>query len=254
VDRGARTQTRRKTISALLALASVTLQPASLAVAGQAQVRILVFGDSQAQGLAAALQRAYRDSHEYRVLDRSKISTGLVARAPYDWLGQAHTITARDHAGVAFAMFGANDRPPVRIEGKVDAELLRAFTDIYGARVAEIAQCFHQGGIPLVWVGHPIVRDADYAEDMAILNAITLSRAIANGASYVSMWDAFRGPDGAFTPFGDGPDGQTTRLRANDGVHMTASGYDVMAGMLLQVVEQYKNGSVIIPIPAAMRA
>jgi hypothetical protein len=252
VDHGACEQTRRKTLSALLAFASIALLPPG-AAAGEDQERILVFGDSQAQGLAGGLQRAYRDNHDYRVLDRSKISTGLVSRATYDWQIQARNIAANERFNVAFAMFGANDRPPVRIEGKINPDLLRSFTEIYGARVAEIAQNFHQAGIPLIWVGHPIVRDADYAEDMSILNAIYLSRAVANGASYVSMWDAFKGPDGAFAPFGDGMDGQPTRLRASDGIHMTGAGYDVMAGMLLQVVQLYKNGSVIIPVPATMR-
>jgi hypothetical protein len=234
--------TRRSALSAALAgLAALGLPMA--AQAQDDQQRILVFGDSQAQGLAGGVQRLFRGDRERRVLDRSKISTGL-ARLTYDWPTQARTIADSDHANIAVALFGANDRPPVRIGGQIDAGLLDRFSETYGSRVSEIAQDFSRANVPLIWVGHPIVRDAAYAEDMACLNAIFAARATAANAIFVSTWDTFKGPDGAFSAYGRGVDGQTTRLRADDGIHMTPAGYDVITAMLTPLIDRARHNDL----------
>src|SRR5579872_804547 len=74
-------------------------------------VRVLVLGDSQAQGLAGGVQRLLRRDRRFRVLDRSKIGTGLLSRA-YDWPSAVREIPGTDHPDIALVMFGANDRPP----------------------------------------------------------------------------------------------------------------------------------------------
>ncbi len=71
----------RRTV--LAALAGVLAVPQQ-ARADEPQ-RIAVFGDSQAQGLAGGLQRMFRSDKTHRVLDRSKISTGLINTSLYDW-------------------------------------------------------------------------------------------------------------------------------------------------------------------------
>ncbi len=243
---------RRAALSTLLALASATVLTMPAHAQGDPQQRILVFGDSQAQGLAGGVQRYYRGDKEHRVLDRSKISTGLVPRSNYDWPVQARGIASAEHADIAFALFGANDRPPVRIGGRMDPGLVQRFSDTYGARVAEIAGCFKQNRVPLVWVGHPIVRDAAFNEDMALLNDIFSTRVAEAGAPFLSTWDAFKGPDGAFAIYGRGVDGQTTRLRADDGVHMTPAGYDMITAMLLPFIEKLRRQPPLLPTAARL--
>ncbi len=228
---------RRATLSCLLALA--TLRPAA-ALAAEPQQRILVFGDSQAQGLVAGFQRYYRADRERRIIDRSKIGTGL-SRLAYDWPAQARTMAATDHATVAIALFGANDRPSARINGQLDDTLLRRFTDTYSARVTEIMQAFRQSGTPLIWVGHPIVRDPAYADEMAILNEIFADCAATESVTFLSTWETFEGPEGGYAPYGKGIDGQTVRLRADDGVHMTPAGYDVITALLLPEIERVQQ-------------
>ncbi len=205
--------TRRAALSAALAIAA-TLSTAAPARAQPEPQRILVFGDSQAQGLAGGIQRQFRGDRD---------------------------IADSDHADVAVALFGANDRPPVRINGQVDATLFQRFAETYGNRVAEIARDFKDAGVPLIWVGHPIVRDPAYAEDMASLNAIFAERAQAADAVFVSTWDTFKGRDGGFDAFGRGADGQTARLRADDGIHMTPAGYDVITAMLLPYIDRLRR-------------
>ncbi|WP_148360556.1 SGNH/GDSL hydrolase family protein, partial [Acidisphaera rubrifaciens] len=207
---------------------------------------ILVIGDSQAQGLAGAFMRRYRRDRDIRVIDRSKIATGLIPRASYDWPTEIKTIAEKDHADVAVVMFGANDRPPVRRHGMLDPQLVEAFTDSYGATVTEIVDALRAAHMPVVWVGHPIVRDPDFSSDMSMLDGIYQKYATDAGATYVSTWNLFAAPDGSYSAYGPGLDGVTTRLRADDGVHLTPAGYDVLARMLEPYLE--------VPPPASAQA
>lgn len=223
---------RRAALAGLLALVCA----APDAIAGPGEQRILVFGDSQAQGLAAGLIRAFRSDREVRVLDRSKIGTGL-ARPVFDWPAQAQTLATTERARVAIAMFGANDRPP-RSTPEAREDVLHRFTEGYAPRVAAVARPFREAGIPLIWVGHPTIRDPAYSDDITVINEVFADSAVAEGAIFIPSWDSFTGPDGLYTAYGPGTDGQTTRLRADDGVHLTPAGYDVLTALLLPEVDR----------------
>src|ERR1700692_2079452 len=99
----------------LLAGCSIAAGTACLARAAEAVDRILVVGDSQAQGLAGGLQRLVRHDPSYRVIDRSRIATGLISAARFDWPGSAAGIAEAEAGAIAVVMFGANDRPPIRM-------------------------------------------------------------------------------------------------------------------------------------------
>ena len=237
--------------------AVITLAAASLALAclgpraaraAEVQERILIIGDSQAQGLAGGVQRLYRSDRSRKVFDMSKISTGLMPRANYDWPAQAKAIASAAHYDVAIMLIGANDRPPVHVGGHVDPDKLASFTDSYGAKVAEIAEDFKQANIPLIWVGHPIVRDPAWSEDAAILDTVFSTYATGEGAMFFPTWDMFKGPDGGFAQYGKGLDGVTTRLRQDDGVHLTPAGYDILANALAPMLDHYRP---ISPVAAA---
>lgn len=186
-----------------------------------------VVGDSQAQGLAGALERLFLRSPQFHVLDRSKISTGISVHAGFDWPQQAKTLAAARNADIVVIMFGANDRPTIRRGIEVDPTLRDEFRQSYDERVREV-----------IWVGHPVVRDNVYTEDMQFLNSIYKSAADAEGARWVATWGMFTTPDGGFTPYGKGVDGMTQRLRADDGVHFTPAGYDVVAARIEPLIEE----------------
>jgi uncharacterized protein len=144
-------------------------------------------------------------------------------------------------------MFGANDRPPVRVHGEINEKLAAAFCASYGGHVHAIAEALKRACAAVIWVGHPIVRDPVYAEDMALLNRLYAAQSMAAGADWFPSWPLFIDADGNFAPYGKGNDGQTTRLRADDGVHLTGPGYDVLAKALLPVIELYRMATAHTP-------
>ncbi|QHC35248.1 DUF459 domain-containing protein [Komagataeibacter xylinus] len=205
--------------------------------------RVLVIGDSQAQGLAGGLRWLYRTNRNMRVLDHSKISTGLVSVAFYNWPDEVHKLAATEHVDVAVVMFGANDMPPVRVHGAVDQTQLANFTKIYSARVRDIIVTLKNAHIPVIWVGHPIVRDDVFSADMAILNNIFQDQAAKNGAQFVPLWSVFA-DNGHFSAYGEGVDGSKVRLRADDGVHLTPGGYQKAAKILEPLIACYQPNAV----------
>jgi uncharacterized protein len=88
----------------------------------------------------------------------------------------------------------------------------------------------------VVWVGHPIVRDPVFAEDMAFLNNLYETESVADGAQWIPTWQMFADKDGQYSAFGKALDGHSERLRADDGVHLTPAGYDVLASALLPLL------------------
>ena len=196
-----------------------------------------VVGDSQAQGLAGALERLFLRDPQFHVLDRSKISTGVSLHGGFDWAQRAKNLAAAK-ADIVVIMFGANDRPTIRRGIEVDPALRDEFRQSYGERVRTIIHAFHETGSEVIWVGHPVVRDNVYTEDMQLLNSIYKAAAADEGARWVPTWSMFTTPDGGFTPYGKGVDGMTQRLRADDGVHFTPAGYDVVAARLEPLIEE----------------
>lgn len=219
---------------------ALTFPVLRIASATEAMARILVVGDSQAQGLAAGLQRQFRGDPSWRVIDRSRIATGLCSPARFDWPAAAAGIGQSERGAVAVVMFGANDRPPVRLHGHIDEKLEASFTQSYCAHVRAVADGLKRSCTPVIWIGHPIVRDPVYAEDMALLNRLYAEEAVQEGAEWFPSWSLFTDADGNYAPYGKGVDGQTTRLRADDGVHLTGAGYDVLAKALLPVIGLYR--------------
>jgi hypothetical protein len=213
---------------------------------------ILVVGDSQAQGVAGALQRRYLRSKDFHVIDKSKIGTGLTSRSTYDWDAVVAQLATTEKASVAIVMFGANDRPPVRIKGVVDPSLSEKFSKSYGARVEKIVKSLRDAKINVVWLGDPVVKDADYSADMQMLNQVMEPVAEKEGAQWVSLWDVGVGDDGTYNAFGKALDGQTKRLRADDGVHFTPNGYDLIAARLDPILKTLtaNQPTAVTPAPA----
>jgi hypothetical protein len=220
---------------ALIGCGSFAIAASRFARAGDALIRILVVGDSQAQGLAGGLQRRCRVDRSCRVIDRSRISTGLGSAAHFNWPAEAAGIAEAERGAIAVVMFGANDRPPPRTKGDADP----AFVNAYGSHIHVFLQGLKQWCSAVIWVGHPIVREPAYAEDMALLNRIFAAQAIASGAVWFPSWPLFIDADGNYDAYGRGVDGLTTRLRADDGIHLTSAGYDQLARALLPVIELY---------------
>ena len=190
---------------------------------------IVVFGDSQAQGLAAGLQRVLVEDSRYRVLNRTHPGAALV-HGESEWLAPIERFAPREKADIAVVMFGANDRLDMRDE---HAAYLHFRTDewrqAYAARADKILTLLTNAGLKVMWCGNPIARSPTYSADMTYINDIYAEETMRFGAQFVPLWTAVADEQGGFTAYGKDRDGTTQRLRADDGIHFTAAGYELIA-------------------------
>ncbi len=244
-----------------------------------ATVFVDVFGDTLGQLLANGLDDALADRAEVGVVHLARGPSGLANESYYDWpktiegllaragpakkggapTPDAHPTGADDKAkdkseriDVAVMMIGSNDRQQIIKDG----EKLRPGSDewnaIYKERVMAIAEAFQKKKIPLVWVGVPIVKDDDFADDMAALNEIYKEAAARTGAAYIDTWEAFGDDDGDFSAYGPDINGQTVRLRTADGIYFTKAGARKLAHFVEGQVRRDLDGKTPLPeLPTA---
>ena len=190
---------------------------------------IVVFGDSQAQGLALGLSRVLVEDPRYRVLNRTHPGAALV-HGEGEWLAPEERFTAREKADIAIVMFGANDRLDLR---DTDGAYLHFRSDewqaAYAARTDRILTLLTKAGMRVIWCGNPIARSPTYSADMSYINGIYAGEAARFGAQFVPLWTVVADEEGRFIAYGKDRDGTTERLRTDDGIHFTAAGYELIA-------------------------
>ena len=214
---------------------------------------IVVFGDSQAAGLARGLQRVLVEDPHYKVLNRTHAGAALVHKQD-EWLDAIERFSkGNEKADIAVVMFGANDRLDLRDD---DGGYLHfrsdAWRSAYAARIDKIMTLLAGDKLKVLWCGNPIAKSAVYSADMGYINDIYAAEAAKFGAKFVPLWSVVADDQGRFTAYGKDRDGTTERMRADDGIHFTAAGYEVIADKILGLLSTTATAaaSAAAPPPA----
>jgi hypothetical protein len=189
---------------------------------------IVVFGDSQAAGLARGLQRVLAENPRFRVLNRTHAGAALV-HDDDEWLAPVERFTTRENADIAVVMFGANDRLDMR-EGRTTLRFRSAeWRSAYTARIDEILDRLAAARLRVLWLGNPIARSERYSDDMSYINDIYAEAVARHGFQFMPLWTIIADDAGGYTAYGKDRTGVTQRLRGTDGIHFTAAGYELIA-------------------------
>ena len=211
---------------------------------------VYVFGDSLGQLLANGLDDSLSDRPEVAIVHKGRGSSGLVAQDYYDWPKTIDALLAgKDKIDVAVMMIGSNDRQAIHEDGKTFDVGSDGWNAAYRKRVAAIDEAFRKNHVPLVWVGVPITKDNDFADDMAAFNDIFREAAAKSGATYVDTWEAFSDDNGDFDAYGPDVNGQTVRLRTSDGIYFTKAGARKLAHFVETHVRRDLDGKAPISAP-----
>ena len=214
--------------SAFLVVVLSCVSLPTLAREGADRPTIVVFGDSQAQGLARGLQRVLAENPSYRVLNRTHPGAALV-HGENEWLEPIERATAREKAEIAVVMFGANDRLDMR-EGRTTLRFRsEEWRTEYTARIFRILDVLAAAGFKVVWLGNPIARSAKYTADMSYINELYAEATARYRFQFMPLWTVIADDDGRYTAYGKDRTGVTQRLRGDDGIHFTSAGYELIA-------------------------
>lgn len=186
--------------------------------------KVLVVGDFIGGGMAEGLEIAFAAESNIRIVNRTNGSSGFVRDDHYDWPANISNILDEEKPAVVIVMIGSNDRQVINIEGQNHAALSAKWNEEYQRRVANFTNHIASKGLPLIWVGQPPFRPRGMSQDMLALNEIYRNHAEKIGGKFVDVWDGFVDEDGNFSQTGFDINGQTARLRANDGINTTSAG------------------------------
>jgi hypothetical protein len=192
-------------------------------------INVAVIGDSVANDLGRGLEALFDGKPQVRIVKETKFATGLVRTDYFNWNATARDFLRRERPDAVIVVMGGNDKQPIRIDGKRLDPLSKAWNAEYERRVAHFMDTVRNAHARVYWVGLPEVRLDSLNEAYVTMNGIYRRQAARHKFKYVSIWNKFRTPDGAYSSFGQSLEGVKRRLRMEDGMHFTEAGRLLLA-------------------------
>jgi hypothetical protein len=212
------------------AAASVTPAPAKPAAAPSAPLIIDVFGDSLADGLWAGLYATLKKHPEDKLYRHSKVGTGLTNPSFNDWIKEMAAQLDADHPTNVVIMYGANDEQSVRDDNHKGYNFKSdGWKSVYVGRINAILGETAKRHIATVWVGLPVMRTDEMNSGATYLDQLYASTTAQAKVQFIPLADAFKDADGAFATHLPDAAGHLHLVRADDGVHFTPYGYELIA-------------------------
>ncbi len=185
-------------------------------------LRLWIGGDSLAGSLGPSLGEITAKTGVVQPVFFSKVSSGLGSPDFFDWPKRGGEEMFKLNPEVAVFIIGANDFAVVEKDPAT-------WRPEYEQLVEQMMTLLIGEGRTVFWVGAPVFDD-NRSEKILQVNQVFQDVAARHPeVVYVDAYALFSTPDGQFTPFLPTADGETARVRADDGVHFTPEGGDVLA-------------------------
>jgi uncharacterized protein len=189
-------------------------------------LRLWIGGDSLAGSLGPSLGALTGKSGVVQPVVDSRPSSGLLSPDFFNWPKKGADDMATFNPEVAVFIIGANDAKNL----PKDAEQNPQWQARYSTLVEQMLNVLAGNGRAVYWVGAPVMSDTAFSERVESVNAVFRDVAANHPrVTYVDAFTIFSGPDGKYAPTLPGADGKTVRVRAQDGIHFTPEGGDILA-------------------------
>lgn len=195
-----------------------------------APLRLWIGGDSLAGSLGPALGTMAGNAGVVQPVFDSRVSSGLTTPGFFDWPAHATQEMARLDPEVVVFIIDTNDSELVQSGATTNGvpdwkprfeQLVTQMLDILGGPDA------HRY---VYWVGGPTIRDATIDAGVRQLNDVARSVVQRHGhATYVDDYRLFSDSQGHFSFSLPDQTGKTVLMRADDGVHFTPAGANLLA-------------------------
>ena len=217
----------------------------------QAERRVLIIGDSLGDGIWAGLHRFQGRGSGWRFIQKSKVATGLTRNDYYDWPAELATMLHGARYDAAVAVFGANDRQPIKQDSVWHQVGSDGWKQVYGDRIDAILQTLERHDVPVVWVGLPACESPRFDRDAQMINAVADARIAAAGETFLDLRPLTL-LDGAYSAYLIDSDGRKRLMRSEDGVHFTMRGYLRIAAPVFDALSAIAgDGSTAAPAETA---
>jgi len=192
-------------------------------------IDIGVFGDSFGDGIWAGLYHQLRGDERFKVHQFARQSTGFTRYRTLNLLDDTRARLDRQPVDIAVVSFGANDTQGIYAHGTGVEYASAEWQQIVGERVDALVQLLRDRGATVYWVGLPKMRDAGFDVQIHAMNDFYTRRMNALHVPFIDTVQPTVDAKGNYQPYLPNPKtGEPTMMRANDGIHMTMVGYNVL--------------------------
>lgn len=194
---------------------------------------VLLIGDSMMQGVAPYLLRTFKKV-KIQGINLSKHSTGLTYKHYFNWeLATRDALEKNPHISLVVVLLGANDPWSMK---KGIAFKSPLWEEIYTQRIDEILQVAREYGVRVAWYEVPSVREKSLNDKIMYLNSL-YEESVKQSGEYFLQSNGIVTQGGKYSAFIKNAKGKSVQVRADDGVHFTTRGYQIMANILLNSLE-----------------
>ena len=198
--------------------------------------KILVVGDSLAIGLSLSLRRSVAELDSVELIEEGKVSSGLANPKYYDWGKALRVFLDKYKPDVVVIMMGANDAKYINVNEKPrpPGSPNKTWPEVFSMRVEDFLSALQEKNIRNYWIGLPVMGDAPYARQVQIMNDIVMTEcAKFKNSRYLDTWSLLADDQGNYSTFLANEKGVKIKVRANDKVHFTVAGGDILAQTFL---------------------
>jgi hypothetical protein len=200
--------------------------------------RILVIGDSLAQGFGIFLDRRVKERNLAAVVtNRGRTSTGLSRSDFYDWPANFEQQAEAFRPDIVVAHFGANDNQTIiRSSGRVGSGT-EAWDAAYRDQTRRILDIAARYQAVVYWLGPAPDRGGNLNRHLTHINPIFQQEAAAVQANYLPLSEFAAGANGEYVK--NAPvNGRVVTIRSGDGSHFTSAGYYFVVDQVLAAMER----------------
>ncbi|MCF8470245.1 MAG: DUF459 domain-containing protein [Parvibaculum sp.] len=238
--------------SAALTIEDTATAPAATVPApNRTSYNVVVLGDSLGDGVWAGLYHVLRKDKRFKIIKKSRVATGFSRHDYYDWNVAVRDIALEMRIDIAVVVMGTNDRQAIVEDGKRHALFDSDWRKIYTQRVDNFTATLKSTGALIYWVELPVMRSARFGADMESFNEIFEERAQANGVAFVTTGGLATGADGGYTAYGEDRFGRTRLLRADDGIHFTMAGYELIGDKVSDAILRDAGSGAALQVASA---
>jgi hypothetical protein len=167
----------------------------------------------------------------------SRVSSGLTNPEFFDWPQHATQEMTRLDPEIVVFIIGTNDWKTVQPQ-PTDATGDPAWKAHYAQLVNQMLDVLTNGHRFVYWIGGPTIRDP--STDAGVRQIDDLARSVVDrrtDATFVDAYQLFSNPQGHYSADLAGPDGKVQRMRADDGIHFTPAGGDLLANVVFGPID-----------------